>query len=309
MKSIIYIVILFACLPTQIYAQDDKVISNVLNTQKEAKLDSLINDLFANDPSLKSLIGGGNSFKTHYLYIRSSFSSKTIYSGREIGDNQINIGNQLFYLNGSGLYLGLSGVWYNQLDPGYRTTVLMAGYSNNLLKIDALRVRGSYLRYFSHIDDPLYEPLYKQSVSAGFTLSNKKVGLSVDGSLNFGKYENGKSLSADIFGNIILFKNGARKKIKLRPEASVSYGIDYQEFMLDESLIDPSTGIEYTSYYEDKFGLMNIQLSIPLYINYKNFDFQISYQYNMPQNFVDDSEHPNLSAFQFSIGYFLNFAK
>ncbi|WP_297085807.1 hypothetical protein [uncultured Draconibacterium sp.] len=309
MKSFTYIIILLACLPVLLHAQNDKVISTVLDTQKEARLDSLINDLFANDAELQSLLGGGSPFKTHYFYYRNSYSTKTIFSGREIGNNQMNIGNQFFYLNGSGFYAGISGVWYNQLDPGYRTTVLMGGYSNNLFKIDALRVRLSYLRYISHINDPAYEPLYTQSVSSGFTLSNKKVGLSVDGALNLGNYDSGRSLSADVFGNIVLYKNGPRKKIKLRPEASVTYGIDYQEFILPESFIDPQTGIEYNSYYDDKFGLMNIQFTLPLYVSYKNFDFQLSYQYNMPQNFVDDIEHPNVSAFQFSMGYFFSLGK
>lgn len=304
MKEIVYILVILAWLPTQLYGQTNRIVSTVLDTEREAKLDSLINDIFLYDTELKSLMSGGNQFNMHYFYYRSSYSTKTIFAGREIGENQINVGNQLFYLNGSGLYLGLSGFWYNQLDPGYRTTVLTGGYSNNLFKIDALRIRVSYQRYISHISEPYYEPLYKQGISSGFSLSNDNIGIRLDGSLNFGSYETGKSLSAGIYGNIFLYKNGARKKIKLRPEVSVLYGIDYQEFMLDESLIDPITGNEYTSYYEDKFGLMNIQFNLPVYFSYKNFDFQLNYQYNIPQNFVDENKYSNLSAFQFSVGYF-----
>ncbi len=309
MKVIVFIVMFLTWLPVQLLGQTDKIISTVLDSEREARLDSLINDLFLNDLELKKLIEVSNPWRLHYLYLRNSYSTRTIFAGREIGQNQINVGTQLFYINGSGLYLGLSGIWYNQLYPGYRTTVLTGGYSNNLFNIEALRVRLSYQRYFSHISDPLYEPLYKQGISSGFTLSNDHVGLRVDGSLNFGSYETGKSLSAGVYGDVVLYKNGARKKIKLRPELSVLYGIDYQEFALDESIIDPYTGIEYTSYYKDKFGLMNIQLNLPLYISYKNFDFQVSYQYNIPQNFVDDVKYPNISSFQFSVGYFFNLGK
>lgn len=310
MKSLIYILVVLAWLPTAIsYGQADKVVNDVIESEREKKLDSLINDLFMDDPAMKSLLNSTKPWHMNYLYYRSSLSTKTISSGREIGDNQVNLGNQLFYLNGAGFYMGLSGVWYSQLDPGYRTTVLMGGYSNNLFKTEALRIRLSYQRYVSHISDPLYQPLYNQGISAGLTLKNNKVGLRVDGSLNFGDYEQGKNLSADIYGNILLYKNGARKKIRLRPEVSLSYGVDYQEFMLDENIVDPYTGIEYTSYYKDVFGLMNVQLDLPLYISYKNFDFQISYQYNMPQNFVNDIEYPNISSLQFSVGYFFRLGK
>ena len=309
MKTFIYFITILTCLSTQVFGQTNNIVSTVLDTEREARLDSLINDIFLNDPQLKSLLSSSKPINMHYLYYRSSYSTSTIFAGREIGEDQINVGNQLYYLNGSGLYLGLSGYWYNQLDPGYRTTVLTAGYTNNLFNIKALRVRLSYQRYISHISDPLYQPLYKQGISSGLTLSNDKIGLRLDGGLNFGDFETGKSLSAGVYGNIQLYKKDARKKIKLRPEVYVLYGIDYQEFMLDESLIDPYTGIEYTSYYQDKFGLMNIQFNLPLYINYKNFDFQINYQYNIPQNFVDDIKYPNLSAFQFSVGYFFNIGK
>nr|WP_319267386.1 hypothetical protein [uncultured Draconibacterium sp.] len=308
MKKLFIILILFVNSMAVSYAQTNEAVTTIMDDERTARLDSLINDLFIDDPELKSLLNT-NPWKMHYLYFRSSFSTKTVASGREIGDDQINIGNQLFYLNGAGFYAGVSGVWYNQLDPGYRTTILMGGYSNKLFNWDPLRVRLSYLRYISHIDDPLYEPLYKQALSSGFTLSNKHVGLRLDGSLHFGDYETGKSLSADLYGNLVLYENGYRKKIRFRPEISVTYGIDYQEFMLDESFIDPITGYEYTSYYIDKFGLMDVQLELPIDFRYKNFDFELSYKYHMPQNFVDDVEHPNLSVFQFSVGYFFRLGK
>ena len=68
-------------------------------------------------------------------------------------------------------------------------------------------------------------------------------------------------------------------------------------------------GLNIFSYYENRFGLMNIQFNLPLYLSYKNFDFQISYQYNVPQNFVDDINYPNPSTFQFSVGYFFHLGK
>ncbi len=310
MKSFVYITIVLAWFFTaSSYSQADKIVNNVLDSEREDKLDSLISDLFTNDPELRNLVEGGKPLQMHYVYYRSSLNTKTIFSGREIGEDQINLGNQLFYLNGAGFYFGLSGVWYSQLDPGYRTTVLMGGYNKSLVKSDALRVRFSYQRYISHITDPLYEPLYNQGISTGITLKNDKIGIRLDGSLNFGSYETGKNLSADIYGNIILYKNGYRKKIRLRPEASLSFGVDYQEFMLDESIIDPYTGIEYTSYYKDVFGLMNIQFDLPLYITYNNFDFQLTYQYNIPQNFVNDIEYPNISVIQLSVGYFFKLGK
>ena len=280
MKAFVNIILILTWFPAILFSQENQIISDVLDTEKEARIDSLINDIFMSDPELMSLISDVKLNQFHYIYFRSSAASKTTFAGREIGENQINLGNQLFYINGSGLYGGLAGAWYSQLDPAYRTTVLTGGYANSLFNIDALRIRFSYQRYLSHVSDPLYEPLYKQGINAGFSLYNGKLGLNVDGALNFGNYDTAKSLSAEIFGNIPLYKKGIRKKITLRPILSVLYGIDYQEFMLDETFIDPYTGSEYTSYYQDQFGLMNIQLNVPLNIIYNNFDF------NFPGNII-----------------------
>lgn len=309
MKTLVKILILLSFSLTgfmRLYGQEE--ISEQISDEsaREAKLDSLLNDLFVDDEDIYSFSGSFNPLKMHYFYYRSSLNTRTLYAGREIGENQINLGNQFYYLNGAGFYLGLSGIWYSQMDPGYRTTVLMAGYSNTVFKWDPLRFRVSYFRFLSHINDPDYIQLYNQGLSTGVTLSSDKLGIRLDGSLSFGDYDPAKYLSADVYGNITIYKKENRRKVRLRPTVSFSYGVDYQEMALDESVFDPYTGMEYTSYYEDVFGLMNVQLELPLFVSYKNFDFQLSYRYNIPRNFVDELEYPNISSLQLSIGYFFN---
>lgn len=301
MKRTVFIY-MFLFVSSILFAQSEQIISEAVDQKRIERIDSLLDDLFLSDADVEQLIGSQGVL--HYLYARSVYNTRTYFAGREIGQNQWNIGSQLFYLNSKGMFLGLSGVYYSQLDPGYRTTVFLAGYSNSISKNNFLRYRMSYEKYFFHNTDPDFVPIYKQGLNAGITAKYKVVGLRADGSLNFGDYDPGKSLSVDLFGDFVLYQKGKRNKIKFKPEISLNYGLDYAEIMLDQSLIDPETGVEYSSYYKDVFGLMNVQVQLPLSFTYKNFDMQLSYYYNMPKNFVNETVYPNSSFLQFSIGYF-----
>ena len=302
MKFVIIFLVFFAVM-LKANAQSEEIITEAIDQKRIERIDSLLDDLFLTDAELQTLFDQKNNL--HYLYIRSVFNKKTYFAGREIGVDQWNLGNQLFYLNSLGIFFGLSGVYYSQLDPGYNSTLFMAGYSNKIDKQNKLRFRVSYEKYFFHNTDPDFIPYYTKGLNAGLTIQNKHLGIRGDGSLNFGAYDTGKSVSVDFFGNFKLYKKGLRKSIKFKPELSLFYGIDYTEIMLDYSFINPTTGIEYTSYYEEGFGLMNVQLQLPLSFNFKNVDVQVSYYYNMPQSFMDNTEYDNTSFLQFSIGYFL----
>lgn len=126
------------------------------------------------------------------------------------------------------------------------------------------------------------------------TLNNKQFTL-------LGK-EAGASFSWDAYSSIHLLCLSTYDKIRLEPQAFY-FGSEVAEYQLNDMLIDPLTNTGYSSYYKDEFGLMNIQFKLPLNINYKNFDIEAAWIYNMPQTMNDGFSYSNNSVLRFSIGY------
>ena len=96
MKTILYILIILTWLPTQLLGQTNKIVPTILDSERETRLDSLINDLLLNDPELKSLLNGGKQLNVHYLYYRSSFSTNTIFAGRKLVTTKLTLGTSFF---------------------------------------------------------------------------------------------------------------------------------------------------------------------------------------------------------------------
>lgn len=276
---------------------------NMIDELREARLDSLLNEVFFDDDDLSYLFGLKKNFQ--FLYWRSSFDSRTFFAGREIGTQQHNLSGQLYYLHSKGFYAGVSGAWYSQLQPGYRTTILTAGYSKGLKKMDFFRYRLSYDYFFFNNDDPEFDPLYNSGLNAGISLKSKSLGTRFDAYFLLGD-DVGTTLSWDAFAYVNLVRLGSYDQIRLEPEVSLYFGSELVEYQLNEVIIDPVTNIGYDYYYEDAFGLMNVQLQLPLNIKYKQFDFEAAWIYNVPQTMGDGISYDKSSFFRFSLGYILS---
>ncbi|HDZ40270.1 MAG TPA: hypothetical protein ENH59_01120 [Bacteroidetes bacterium] len=282
-----------ALLPGSFYlsAQEDKI---------DAILDSMF---FSNDEEILLMFAEMNR-NHHFLYTRIGYDSKTTYAGREIGTEQYNLTGQLFYINSLGFNIGVSGAWYSQMYPSYRSTVVTAGYSNGLKKNKWLRYRISYNRYFYNINDSDYEPVYTGSAAVGISLKAGPVGSRMDYSLLLGK-EYGSQVSADLYGNSTLLKIGKRAKIRILPEISFYFGsetVEYERYSyLDGSMQSPG---DAEPVYEDKFGLMNTQLSLPLEFSIGDLDIEVAYIYNLNRSIDPDYTFDNVPVISFSVGYF-----
>ncbi len=268
-----------------------------------ARVDSLLDDLFFGDEELTGLFTEKKNYQ--FLYWRANYDSRTFFAGREIGSNQYNLSGQMYYLNSNGIFAGVSGAWYSQLDPGYRTTILTLGFGKGLKKAKFFRYRLAYDYYLFNNDDPDFDPLYTSSLTAGITLKSKSLGTRFNSTFLLGK-EVSTQLSWNTYAYLNLVKLGKYDKIRLEPQVLFYFGTESAEFLLNEVLIDPLTNIEYTSYYKDVFGLMNVQLQLPLNITLKNFDFEAAWIYNLPRTMGDGMSYPENSFFRVSIGYILS---
>ena len=293
------IIVIFAAVVS--FAQKE-----VVEELQESRIDSIIDDfLFVEDDS-DEILGLLKETKNYqFLYWRTNYDSKTFYAGREIGSNQYNLSSQIFYLHSKGFYVGLAGSWYSDLDPGYRTTVLSFGYGKGLKKIKFLRFRSSFDLYFYNNDDPDYDPIYTSSLNLGTTLKSKIVSTRFDAAFLLGK-EFGTQFNWDIYSKITLLKFGKYDKLQFEPEISFFFGSETVEYDLSTYLYDEFPDIAPSYYYEDVFGLLNAQISIPLSLSIKNFDFEFAWKRNLPRTNDYAYDYPKTSLFSFSVGYIFN---
>ena len=296
MKKFVWVLVMAVFAGSSLKAQRTEIPDQL----RDARLDSILNEVLFDDEDLSYLFQVKKNFQ--FLYWRSNFDTRTFYAGREIGTQQYNFSGQLFYMHSMGLFAGVSGSWYSQLDPGYRTTVLSVGYSKGLKKKQFFRYRLSYDYFVFNNDDPDFEPLYNSGLSAGITLKSKTLGTRMNYYLLLGK-ETGSSFSWNAYSYLNLLRLGTYDRIRLEPQVLFYFGSEAVEYQLSEILVDPLTNTTYDSYYKDEFGLMNIQLQLPLRVKYKNFDFEASWIHNFPQTMNDGFSYPQNSSFRFSIGY------
>ena len=284
MKKIAIYLLLFLCgLP--LFSQYDRV-------------DSLLIDVFGNDKSLSNLYGQTQA--RSYLYSGIICDSKTLYAGRELGSEMFTVNGSIYWLHSAGFYVGASGSWYSELDPGYNSTVVTAGIRKPLGRKKNLSLGVSYSRYFFNVSDSI-EIVFNNSVGAGLTLRNSWIGGHLWFNAMFGR-EFGMNLSPDIFANITLARFGSSGKLFLAPEISLFLGSETIEYQSEGSVVDPGSPATDTS---DKYGLLNTQASMQVCIYAGNFDVELGYSWNFPTTQVQSMSYPMTSFFSFSFGYLL----
>lgn len=272
--------------------------NSVKATSQENQLDSLIDTFLNEDDDLYSLFNEDKVY--HFVYINTEFNNKAFYSGREIGLDQHNVSGQISYFNSKGLYAGISGAWYSQLDPKYGTTVVSIGYSKSLKKYKNLSLRSFYSKYIYNYGDQEYEPDYKSSLRVGTTLKNSKVGSRLDLSFFMGN-EFATNLTWNIYSKVKLYQFGRFNKIQFVPQFTIFLGEEDVEYEMQ------LRGAISQIFTENKFGFMNAQFNLPIRVSYNNFDAELGYTYNIPNSLDPEYEYENTSSLSISIGYILDF--
>lgn len=281
--------VLLLCIPAPGVAQDP------------AMVDSVLNELFFDEPDLYDLFDGNTKF--HFLYIGAALNSGTYYTGREVGTDYANSSGQLYYFISNGLYFGASGAWYSHLDPGFRTAVLSVGYSDSPKWFKYLRYRVSADRFVYLNMGTDFEPSYNSDINAGLSLRYKWIGVRGDYTLLMGKrYDN--LASADVFAKIKLWKFRRSDRLQFEPELSWAFGSEPVEYDLNAAMSsDPFYEPNYV--LRDDFGLMDVQLSLPLTLGYKNFDFEVAFVRHYPKSLDPSYYYEKSGYWRVSIAYII----
>lgn len=269
-----------------------------LSAQTDSEIDSLLDDILFEDTELLNLISQQKTL--HFIYINSELSNKSFFAGREIGTNQYNISSQLSYFNTNGIFAGVSGAWYSQLDPQYGTTVVSLGYGKTLKQFKNISLRTSYSRYIYNFGEESFDPDYNSNIRIGATLKKQWAGTRIDLTYLMGN-ANATNINWSIYSKINLYKFSKYNKVQLVPQFSIFFGeeaVEYQE-VVRRNFTQTLT--------ENKFGVLNAQISLPLRVSYKNFDFELGYSYNLPQSLDAEYTYDNASQLNISIGYIFGF--
>ncbi len=294
--------------------------AQVENNDKSSEVDEILDDLFLEDEEVENnseedlllllleeekeldqLISGGTKFK--FLYFSVDYNSDTYFSGRDIGIDQYNLRPQITYMNSKGFYSSISGIYYSQFDPNWDFTSVSLGYGKSIGKKKQIRLTANYSRYFysQGVENP-----FKNAIGLGVGIKNKKRNLGTRLSLttSFGD-ETSYQLSSTNFARFKIFKNKTTS-LYFRPMINITMGNQIYFRESGTVLIDNEEFVDYEEI--DTFSLINTQINFPLQLNYKDFDFELGYNYNVPHNISQSSfTYKNTGFFNFSVGYLLDF--
>jgi len=261
--------------------------------------DSMLDAININEEDIYDLLNAINNYK--YIYVRSEFENNTYFAGQDIGIDQYNIANQVFYQGPKGLNIGIAGIIYSCFVPKYNTTIATLGYSNRISKLKGVSVMATYNRFFFAKVDSIEESAFNSSVNLGTTYQFKNIGASLDFALLIGNDPTAQ-FSWDLFSEFTLLRLGLFNKLKFVPELSLYMG---NETVVSSLYLPRFSGEIYSE--KSTFGLMNTVLRLPLNLSYNNLDIRAGYNFNFPRIPGGDTQPENTSFFNISVGYMFGF--
>ena len=249
------------------------------------------------------------------LAIRLAYNSNVLYAGRTLGIDQFGLSPGISYYHKSGIYGDLSAYLSNDLEPNYYLTILSFGY----MHVFSRRFSGilSFDRYFYNLKDG-YVP-YPNALSASPYLDLKYVNFRFDYSYYFGE-QHAHRMTPTLGFNLTKRKLWGIDKISFRPAVSMLLGT---ETLSEIEVVFAQTLREYIDYRDrfgtpyklvihnyDVFGIMNYSLSAPLYITHGDWNFSVSYTYNIPKALPNEPLYlPEAGYIAASVTYFIDLKK
>ena len=264
-------------------------------------IDGLIDELFFNDQQfLDELIEGGLTY--NFLYTSVSYNTNTFFSGRDSGTDQFNIIPQVSYYHSSGFNASISGIYYQNFAPAWDFTSVSVGYFNTIGKQKNFNYNLGYTHFF--YSDDFDDFTNSIDLSVGIRNTKRTLGTTLAASYLFGT-DTSLQLVSNSFLNINL-KRTSNLALRFRP--NISFIIADQTYTFS-SIIRSPLGPRIVTVVQEVFDLLNTQLSFPLSLSTKSWDFEIGYHLNLPNAVSNESNLSNTNFFSFSVGYLLDLSK
>ena len=264
-------------------------------------IDGLIDELFFYDQQfLDELIEGGLTY--NFLYTSVSYNTNTFFSGRDSGTDQLNIIPQVSYYHTSGFNASISGIYYQNFAPAWDFTSVSVGYFNTIGKQKNFNYNLGYTHFF--YSDDFDDFTNSIDLSVGIRNIKRTLGTTLAASYLFGT-NTSLQLVSNSFLNINL-KRTSNLALRFRP--NISFIIADQTYTFS-SLIRSPLGPRIVTVVQEVFDLLNTQLSFPLSLSTKSWDFEVGYHLNLPNAVSNESNLSNTNFFSFSVGYLLDLNK
>lgn len=230
------------------------------------------------------------SIESSQLAVRVGYNSNVLSAGRTLGIEQFGLSPGISYYHKSGFFADVTTYWSKDYDPNLYLTTTSVGYMHLFSgKFSAI---ASYDHYFYHqLDEDIFVP-YTNALTVSPYLELKPFSFRLDYSFYFG----------DAYANRIMpgvSVNLKRKnfmgfdRVSFYPSIYLLLG---DETITEFEYVEPKTlreaidnfrnygmryGIEVTE--RNVFGIMNYAFSLPVNFSIKNWLFNISYTYSIPQ--------------------------
>lgn len=247
------------------------------------------------------------------MALRLGYNSNANASGRTLGISQFGLSPGASYYHKSGAYVDASGYWSSEYDPSYYLTILSAGYIGVISP--KWSFLGEYSRYiYSQLGDDVIVS-YSNSASLSNFIDIKPLTFRLDYTLLFGD-KTGHRVMPGVMLNLEKKNWKKTDRILFYPSFNLLLGSEQYEVYLPYAktlagaIIRVRNGLPL--YYKDTgadFGVMNYSLTAPLSINIKNWNFLLSYTYNIPKllSHEEDPELTNSGFIAASISKYIRF--
>ena len=255
--------------------------------EEDAIIDSVLNELFQTDTSFAGLS------QSQYLYTNLSFDENVFFAGRDFDINQFGFTPSISYMKGQNFFVSLGSSYFSELDPKWDFVSISSGYSIFLDRSDRLSLSGIYSRIFFSADSDELNP---NRLSAALAYHENNIRLRLSAAYLLGGSATFYTATSASY-EIPLLEND-QWEISFNPQLSLLMS----EQTISEQI---ASGFFNTQIIEtDVFDLINTQISIPLMVDIGTWDFQLSYNINLPKALVSETKLDTSGYFSFSIGYF-----
>lgn len=265
--------------------------------EPDEELDGILDELFFSDTQfLDDFMAVLN--RSDFIYTTVSYSSNTFFAGRDSGVDQLNVIPQITYYDSSGFNFSVATAYYQRQDPTWDFVSLGAGYTNYFDKKNTLSYNIGYSRFFySDGWDAFNNSL---DIGIGYRNTSNTFGTLFSGAYLFGT-DSSIQLISRVFGNLTLAK---RDNFVFRFKPQLNFIVAEQT----TGFIRP-TNMGPVLVINEHFDLLNIQLNIPISFITSSWDFEVSWNVNLPNAVGNESDLGTTNFFGVSIGYMLDVGK
>ena len=255
--------------------------------EEDAILDSVMDEFFSTDSLLVDLS------KTNYLYTNFSFDESVFFAGRDFDIKQFGFTPSISYMRGQNFFVSLGSAYFSELDPKWDFVSISSGYSLFLDRKERMSLTGIYSRIFFADDTAQLNP---NRLSAALAFRKNSFRL--------------RCATGYLFGGSTAFYTSLTSSYDISITETERWEMSFNpqlSFLMSEQTISEQIayGLFNTQTLDrDVFDLINTQISIPLELDIGNWDFQLSYNINLPKALANESNISPSGYFSFSIGYF-----